>query len=122
MVTMAEIVTEFSYWSYGALSRGARAPRLEVTAETVEKIAAKHRVNAIVTQASPRFYMFGGMPSRYQRVTVRAAGEDSEAVKSFSREMILTYGRPDEVPLALGSARRAGNAILDSLLREYKSG
>jgi hypothetical protein len=119
---MAEIIAEFSYWSYGMLSGNAIAPRPEVTVETVDEIAAKHRVKTIVTQASPRFYMFAGTPSRYQRVTVRVVGEDAEAVKGFAREMILTYGGPDEVPLALSSARRAGNAILDSLLREYKRG
>ena len=105
-----------------ALFRDSMAPRPEVTEKIVENIATKHRVNAIVTQASPRFYMFDGIPSRYKRVKVRAVTEDPEAIRGFTREMILTYGRPDKVPLALDSAKRAGNAILDSLLGEYKRG
>jgi len=46
-------------------------------------------------------------------------GENSNEVRGFTREIILLYGRPDEIPLALSPKKRAGRAIVEAMLREY---
>ena len=116
---MAPIIAEFSYWSYGEFSRNAMVRRPEVNVSDVEKIARRYAVKVDVHQAASHFFMLGRTPGRYRKMVVRVMGDQVGEVRSCVREIILLYGRPDEVPFAFGTGRRAGKAIVESLLREY---
>jgi hypothetical protein len=116
---MTPIIAEFSYWSYGAFSKTAMVPRPEVNASDVERIARRYAVKAEVHQAASHFFMLGRITSRYRKIVVRIIGDQVGEVRGCVREIILLYGRPDEVPFAFNPSRRAGRAIVESLLREY---
>ena len=116
---MAPIIAEFSYWSYGELSKKAMVPRPEVNASDVERIARRYAVKAEVHQAASHFFILGRVTGRYRKIVVRVTGDQAGEVRGCVREIILLYGRPDEVPFAFSPSRRAGKAIVESLLREY---
>jgi hypothetical protein len=116
---MAPIIAEFSYWSYGAFARSAMVPRPEVNASDVEKIARRYAVKVEVRPSSSLFFTMGRAPGRYRKMVLKVEGDGINEIRGFIREIILTYGRPDEVPLAFSTSRRAGKAIVESLLREY---
>jgi len=116
---MAPIIAEFSYWSYGEFARSAMVPRPEVNASDVEKIARRYAVKVDVHQAASHFFMLGRVTSRYRKIVVRVIGDQAGEIRGCVREIILLYGRPDEVPLAFSASKRAGKAIVESLLREY---
>jgi len=116
---MASIIAEFSYWSYGEYSKSAMLPRPEVNASDVESIARRYAVRVEVKQVSPRFFMLGRIPSRYRKTSLKVMGESANEVRSCVREIILLYGRPDEVPFSFSTARRAGRTIIQSLLKDY---
>jgi len=95
-------------------------PRPEVEASDIEKIARRYAVKVDVHQASTFFFMsWTGILGRYRKKVVKVMGDNVNDVRSCVRDIILMYGRPDEVPFALSSGKRAGKAIVDSLLREY---
>ena len=116
---MGEIIVEFSYWFYDQFSKTAMVRRPEVNDFDLQKIARRYAVNVQTRQTSSAFFSLGRLPSRYPKVTVTVASENPGEIRGCTREIILLYGRPDEIPLALTPKRRAGRAILETMLREY---
>ena len=116
---MAPIIAEFSYWSYGEFSKSAMVSRPEVNALDVERISRRYAVKAEVSQTSSHLFMMGRTPGRYRKMIVRVIGDHANEVRGCVREIILLYGRPDEVPFAFSASKRAGKAIVEALLREY---
>ena len=116
---MPPVTAEFSYWSYGEFSKTAMAPRPEVDAEDIQRIAIRHAVNVEVHPASSTFFTPGTMGAQYRKMALKVTGDSADEVRGFVREVILTYGRPDEVPFGLSPGKRAGKAIVESLLKEY---
>lgn len=116
---MATVIAEFSYWSYGEFSKSAMISRPEVNNTDIEKLARRYAVKVYVLESSSFFLSALRMPGKYRKMIIRIIGENSQEVRSCVRDIILSYGKPDEVPFALNSNRRAGRAIIESLLREY---
>jgi len=114
------IVAEFSYWSYGQFSKTAMMRRPEVSDYDVQKIAKRYAVKVQTRHSSSAYVSLGRLlPSRYPKVTITIMGDNPSEVRGFIREIILLYGRPDEIPLAFRTKKRAGRAIVEAMLREY---
>ena len=118
-MSLGEIVAEFSYWFYGQFSKTAMVRRPEVNDFDLQRIARRYAVSLQTRQTSSAFFSLGRLPSRYPKVTVTVASENPGEIRGCMREIILLYGRPDEIPLALAPKRRTGRAILEAMLREY---
>jgi hypothetical protein len=118
-MSLEHIVAEFSYWLYGQFSKTAMVRRPEVSDFDVQKIAEKYAVKVQTRRTSSSYFSPGRLPSRYPKVTITVLGENPNEVRGFTREIILLYGRPDEIPLALSPKKRAGRAIVEAMLREY---
>ena len=93
--------------------------RPEVNDFDLQRIAKRYAVKVQTRQTSSAFFSLGRLPSRYPKVTVTVVSENPDEIRGCVREIILLYGRPDEIPLALTPKRRAGRAILETMLREY---
>lgn len=118
-MALGEIIAEFSYWFYGQFSKTAMVRRPEVNDFDLQRIARRYAVSLQTRQTSSAFFSLGRLPSRYPKVTVIVASENPSEIRACLREIILLYGRPDEIPLALTSKRRSGRIILETMLREY---
>jgi hypothetical protein len=115
---MVRILAEFSYWQYGAFSRTAMVPRPEVRVEDVEAVARRYAVKVQAQDVSPLFMLVRPF-SRYKKITIKVMGDSPSEIRGCVRDLILIYGRPDEIPIALTPSKRAGRAIIESILRDY---
>jgi len=114
-----DIIAEFNYWSYGQFSKTAMVHRPEINDFDIQKIAKRYAVTVQTRHTSSAFFSLGRLPSRYPEVIIIVASENPDEIRGCVREIILLYGRPDEIPLALNPKRRAGRAIVEAMLREY---
>jgi hypothetical protein len=118
---MAPIVAEFSYWYYGEFSRSAMIPRPEIRIQDIEMLASRYVVKVDVHEA-PSLFLSAGRGGRYRKIVLKIMGDSADEIRSCARDIILRYGRPDEIPFAFSSDKRAGRAILESLLQDYPRG
>ncbi len=93
-----------------------------VNESDVQKIARRYAVNAQTKLVSSTFFSLGRLPSRYPKITVTVIGENPAEIRGCIREIVLLYGRPDEIPFAVAPKKRIGRAILEAMLREYPGG
>jgi hypothetical protein len=115
------IISEMSYWFYNSFSKTAMVQRPEIKDFEIEAISRKYAVEVHTKRSLSTFLLVGRMPVRYPKVKITVKGDNPVEVRACLRELILLFGRPDEVPLAIVPKKRAGRAILDDLLKQYPS-
>jgi hypothetical protein len=113
------IVAELGYWSYGQYSKTAMVRRPEVNDFDVQEIAKRYAVIVQTRFTTSTYFSLGRLPSRYPKVMITVKGDNPNEIRGFVREIILLYGRPDEIPLAFSPKKRSGRAIVEAMLRGY---
>ena len=78
----------------------------DVSIIDIEKIARRYAVKVSVSESSSLVLSLGRIPGRYRKTMIRITSENAQEVKGCDSEIILNYGRPDEIPFKLNYEKK----------------